>query len=143
MNNSFCISVFIDPADAKPSRRLNIARLIMLYVRKFEISCVEEAVHYFFLLNNLYNRDGTNVYSRCVSDLAQETREYEKLFGRIQRNGIRTKGMLDQFKNPEVPVEKLAELVADELKDKALFEDSVDMYDISNVSNLQFLSVEI
>lgn len=106
----------------------------MLYVRKFELSSIEEAVHYFFLLNHLYNKDGTNVYSRCVSDLAQESREYERLFGRIQRNGIRTKGFLDQFKHPEVSVEKLAAQIAEELKDKALFEDAVDMYDLSNVS---------
>lgn len=105
----------------------------MLYVRKFEISCIEEAIHYFFLLNNLHNEDGTNVYSKCVSDLAQETREYQKLFGKIQNNGIRTKGMLDQFKHPEVTVEKLAQQIADELKDKALFEDAVDLYDLSNV----------
>lgn len=112
---------------------MNIARLVMLYVKKFEICCVDEAVHYFFLLNKLNNLDGVNVYSKCVSDLVQETKQYERLFGKMQKNNMRSKGLLDQLKTADIPVEKLAQQVGEELQDKALFEDAIDLYDLAQV----------
>lgn len=42
--------VSIDIEDPVPLRRLNIARLIMLYVRGFEITDPAEALQYFFFL---------------------------------------------------------------------------------------------
>nr|XP_022911673.1 nuclear pore complex protein Nup93-like [Onthophagus taurus] len=124
--------LFIDPADPKPSRRINIVRLIMVYVRKFEVTAIEEALHYFYLLNRVKNQDDKNMYMVCVSDLVQETREFERMFGKIQPNGIRTKGLLDQFPNCEATPEIIADYVAGELVHKGLFEDAVDMYDIAN-----------
>lgn len=69
----------------------------------------------------------------CVGDLVQESRGYERFFGKIQPNGIRTKGLLDEFHNPEVTPEKVANLVAEQLVGKGLFEDAIDLYDIANV----------
>lgn len=46
----FSQSVSIDIEDPAPLRRLNIARLVMLYVRKFEITDPAEALQYFFFL---------------------------------------------------------------------------------------------
>lgn len=37
-------------SDKPPMRRLNIARLIMLYTRKFEATDPKEALHYFYFL---------------------------------------------------------------------------------------------
>ena len=39
-----------DQTDKTPLRRLNIARLIMLYTRKFEATDPKEALHYFYFL---------------------------------------------------------------------------------------------
>lgn len=39
-----------DIDDPVPLRRLNVARLIMLYVEKFEVSDPAEAIQYFYFL---------------------------------------------------------------------------------------------
>lgn len=44
------LAVSIDIEDPVPLRRLNIARLVMLYVRGFEITDPAEALQYFFFL---------------------------------------------------------------------------------------------
>lgn len=79
------------------------------------------------------------MFQVCICDLVQETREFEKVFGKVQRNGIRTKGILDQFRHPEITVEKTAHMLADQLVRKGMYEDAIDLYDIANVS-LRFLS---
>lgn len=53
LSNSFFSIVFlvsIDIEDPIPLRRLNVARLIMLYVRNFEITDPAEALQYFYFL---------------------------------------------------------------------------------------------
>ena len=127
--------------DPKPSRRLNIVRLIMLYVRKFELTCVEESIHYFFLMANIINSDGYNMFVVCVTDLAIETKEYDKIFGKMQRNGVRSRGLLDQFKCADASVEQIAAKVAEQLAQKGLFEDAINMYDIAYVSFHVFLII--
>jgi nuclear pore complex protein Nup93 len=42
--------VSVDPGDTPPARRLNLARLIMLYVRKFEATDPKEALQYYYFL---------------------------------------------------------------------------------------------
>jgi len=39
-----------DPNDPTPQRRLNFARLIMMYTRKFEETDPQEALQYFYFL---------------------------------------------------------------------------------------------
>lgn len=43
-----------DNEDPKPLKRLNMARLVMLYVRKFEITDPAEAFQYFFFLRYFF-----------------------------------------------------------------------------------------
>lgn len=80
--------VSVDIEDPVPMRRLNIARLVMLYVKKFEISDPAEAMQYFFFLRNLKDPEGNNLFLVCVSDLAVECRNYDLIFGKMQPNGI-------------------------------------------------------
>lgn len=47
---NFYFVVSIDIEDPIPLRRLNVARLIMLYVRNFEITDPAEALQYFYFL---------------------------------------------------------------------------------------------
>lgn len=96
-------------------RRLNIARLIMLYVKKFEITDPAEALQYFFFLRyffltinsfpvflktisilsnyfrNLRDPEGRNLFLVCVTDLAIECRDYDLIFGKLQPSGIRSR----------------------------------------------------
>jgi len=39
-----------DPADSQQLRRLNLARLVMMYTRKFEATDPREALQYFYFL---------------------------------------------------------------------------------------------
>nr|CAH7760952.1 unnamed protein product [Callosobruchus chinensis] len=122
----------IDPMDEKPARRLNLARLIMLYVRRFELTCIREALHYFYLLRNYSDCDGLNVFKTSVSYLAIETKQYEMLLGRVQDNGIRTKGLVDEFVGANITVESIAQITAENLLKKGLFDEAIELYDVAN-----------
>lgn len=83
-----------DQGDPRPLKRLNIARLVMLYVRQFEITDTAEALQYFFFLRTLCDPDGRNLFLVCVADLAIECRDYDLLFGKIQTGGMRSRLVL-------------------------------------------------
>ncbi|CAG9768838.1 unnamed protein product [Ceutorhynchus assimilis] len=124
--------VSIDPADPKPSRRLNLARLIMIYVRSFEFKCQNEALHYYFFLRNYTDFQGENVFKVCVADLAMETKEYEKILGKVQPDGRRSEGLIDQFANSDITAASIAEIIGKSLSKKGLLEESIDIFDIAN-----------
>lgn len=42
--------ISVDPADKTPAKRLNFARLILLYVKRFDSTDPKECLHYLFLL---------------------------------------------------------------------------------------------
>lgn len=125
--------------DRKPVRRINFARLIMLYVSKFEITCIVEAIQYYFLLRNMEDANGVNLFLLCVSDLIQETGEYEKILGKIERNGLRTKGIVDSLNNPPVTAEVIAKATGDKFVQKGMFEEAINLYDIANVIKTIFV----
>lgn len=124
--------IFIDPADPKPARRLNLARLIMIHVKKFELNCPNEALHYFYHLRSYTDSKGESLFKVCVADLAIETKEYETILGKVQHNGIRTKGLVDQFTNTNISADQIAQMVGDNLVKKGLCEEAIDIYDIAN-----------
>lgn len=122
-----------DSEDPRPLKRINMARLVMLYVRKFEITDPAEALQYFFFLRNLCDPDGRNLFLVCVSDLAIECRDYALIFGKLQTNGVRSRGLIDQFETINIDSKKACEMVADELVKKGLFEDAINLYDLAGV----------
>lgn len=126
--------VCVDFDDPVPMRRLNLARLIMLYVKSFEITDPAEALQYFYFLRNIRGHDGRKLFLVCVSDLAIECRDYDLLFGKIQDGGIRSQGLIDQFESIDVDPRKACEMVADELVRKGIFEDAIKLYDLAGVS---------
>uniref|UniRef100_A0A1A9WVB1 Nuclear pore protein n=1 Tax=Glossina brevipalpis TaxID=37001 RepID=A0A1A9WVB1_9MUSC len=133
----------IDIEDAIPMRRLNIARLIMLYVKKFEMTDPAEALQYFFFLRNLKDPDGRNLFLVCVSDLAIECRNYDLLFGKIMPNGVADGGLLQQFECVNFDSRTAANIVADELVRKGMFEDAIKLYDLADMQSqsLRYLSL--
>lgn len=120
----------VDVEDPKPVRRLNIARLVMLYVNKFEISDPAEALQYYYFLRHLTDSDGKNLFLSCVADLVTENLNYELIFGRMQLNGIRSRGLIDQF-DGVINVQSACNSIADDLIKKGLFEDAIKMYDLA------------
>lgn len=120
----------VDTDDPAPLRRLNIARLVLLYARKFELTDPSDALHYYFFLRNLKDPHGKNLFMCCCTDLAIECRDYGLLFGCVDpTTGLRSNGLVDQFNNPHIDTTVIATNVAEELVNKGLFEDAITMYD--------------
>lgn len=42
--------------------------------------------------------DGVNVFAVCVSELVMKTREFEMVLGRLELDGCRSPGLIDQFR---------------------------------------------
>lgn len=124
----------VDIEDPKPVRRLNIARLVMLYVNKFEISDPFEALQYYYFLRHLTDSDGKNLFLVCVTDLVTENLNYELIFGKIQSNGIRSRGLIDQF-DGVINIQSACSSIADDFIKKGLFEDAIKMYDLAGVGH--------
>ena len=91
-----------DQTDKTPLRRLNIARLIMLYTRKFEATDPKEALHYFYFLRGIKGSKGDSLFTACVSELVLESRNFDLLLGRLEADGTRTQGFLNHFKGTQV-----------------------------------------
>ncbi|KAG5670116.1 hypothetical protein PVAND_000399 [Polypedilum vanderplanki] len=123
--------ISVDIEDPKPLRRLNLARLVMLYVEKFEISDPAEALQYYYFLRHLTDPDGKNLFLSCVTDLVVENLNYELVFGKMQPSGIRSRGLIDEFDNT-INVSAACNSIADEFVKKGLFEDAIKMYDIAD-----------
>lgn len=121
----------VDLEDPKPMRRLNLARLVLLYVKKFEITDPAEALQYFYFLRNLRDPQGRNLFLVCVSDLAIECRDFDLLFGKIQENGVRSRGLIDKFESIDIDVPSAANMVGEELVKKGIFEDAIKAFDIA------------
>lgn len=98
------------------------------------IECIAQTVDFlFFFHRNKRDPEGRNLFLTCVTDLAIECRDYDLIFGKMQRSNIRSRGLIDQFESIEIDVRKACEMVADELVKKGLFEDAVKLYDLSEV----------
>ncbi|GFR90684.1 nuclear pore complex protein Nup93 [Elysia marginata] len=126
--NCQCQILSQDTSDPPGLRRLNIARLMMMYTRKFEATDAREALQYFYFLRNLKAANEENLFMSCVSELVLETREFDMLLGRMEGDGTRKSGAIDKFKQD---TQKITEMVAKDTENKGMFEDAVKLYDLS------------
>lgn len=107
---------------------------MLLYVSGFEATAPAEAVQYYYILRNIRDDKGRDMFAASVVNLAVDTRGYEFLFGTVQRSGIRTKAYLDEFASANVVnVESLANEVASELVDKGQLDEAIELYDLASV----------
>ncbi|RMX42686.1 hypothetical protein pdam_00011867 [Pocillopora damicornis] len=116
------------PRDPQPNRRLNFARLIMSYTRKFEVTDPREALQYFFLLRGMNGPQGEDLFMSCVSELVLETREFEMLLGKLEPDGKRKPGCIDKFLRDTT---KIIEVVAKDSAEKGLSEEAVKLFDLA------------
>ncbi|XP_069757463.1 nuclear pore complex protein Nup93 isoform X4 [Narcine bancroftii] len=117
-----------DSADSRPIRRLNFIRLLMLYTRKFEPTDPREALQYYYFLRNETDSQGENMFMRCVSELVIESREFDMLLGRLEKDGSRKPGIIDKFRgNTRAVINKVAAIA----ENKGLFEEAVKLYDLA------------
>lgn len=120
-----------ESGDRNPLRRLNIARLIMLYVKKFESTDPKEALQYFYFLRNERGTKDENLFMSCVSALVLESREFDLLLGQLTQDGTRAPGLIDRLQNSPGDSQRVIELVAQDSEQKGMFEDSVKLYDLA------------
>ncbi|XP_043937349.1 nuclear pore complex protein Nup93 isoform X2 [Protopterus annectens] len=113
-------------------RRLNFIRLLMLYTRKFEPTDPREALQYFYFLRKEEDSQGENVFLRCVSELVIESREFDMLLGRLERDGSRKPGVIDKFAGD---TKSIISNVASVAESKGLFEEAVKLYDLAKNSD--------
>ncbi len=123
-----------DPSDRYSSaRRLNFARLLILYVRRFESSDPVEALQYFYFLRALRGPKGENLYMSCVSELVLESREFDLLLGAMSADGTRVPGLVDRLQGGgQSDTQKVIETVAQESEQRGMMEDSVRLYDLAH-----------
>ena len=121
---------------------LNVARLVMLYVKKFQGTDPKEALHYFYFLRRMKapasdgeeDRNG-NLFTSCVSELVLESREFDVLLGRILEDGSKAPGLIDKFGESgegDQLSQKIVSIVAQDSESKGMFEDSIRLYDLAN-----------
>lgn len=125
-----------EPNEPKCMRRINFAILIRMYTRKFECTDPREALEYYFFLRNLKtscltgeSKKMSNYFAQYICDLALETREFEMLFGRLEKNAVRRPGVVDKFTKDE-EANNIIALVAGEIENKGLVEEAIKLYDL-------------
>ncbi|XP_043287801.1 nuclear pore complex protein Nup93-like [Venturia canescens] len=121
--------ITVDPADKPPAKRLNLARLILLYVKRFESSDPKETLHYLFLLRCMKDPHDRNMFAASAAEMVVDASPASRslLVGKIERER-RLPGILDQF---QINTEDVINICADTLYRKGLLEDAVAMYDLA------------
>lgn len=94
--------MYIDPADPKPMNRLNLVRLVLVYVQKFECHNIYEALHYYYCLRDFKSAEGDDMFPFCVCSLLMETKAFDFVLGCLEPNGNKVPGLIEQFKGNKV-----------------------------------------
>lgn len=121
--------ITVDPADKPPAKRLNLARLILLYVKRFESSDPKESINYLFLLKSMKDPNGRNMFASSAAEMVVDATPNNRslLVGKIDKDR-RLPGILDQF---QINTDDVINICAQTLNRKGLLEDAVHMYDLS------------
>ncbi|XP_030378637.1 nuclear pore complex protein Nup93-1 [Scaptodrosophila lebanonensis] len=125
-----------DPNDPHPMRRLNLARLIIMYAKAFEQTDTAEALQYYYLLRHFKAADGRNLMMVCVCDLLVDNcneRMLQLIFGEPQVPGSwrYSGGIFVQFHTMDYDMYSLAGMVGDELTNRGSFELAIQLYFIA------------
>lgn len=120
-----------DSGDRSPSRRINLARLVMLYTKHFEATDPKEALQYFYFLRGMKGGKSDNLFMSCVGELVLESREFDLLLGQLMSDGSRSPGLVDNF-GGLVDAGAIIQLVARDSEDRGLLEDAVRLYDLAS-----------
>lgn len=115
------------PNDPNDVQRLNLAKLISIYTKKFEITNTVDVVYYYYFLHNIQTSD-ESLFNIYVSQLVRQTKNYDLLLGFINDDGTRVSGAIDKF---NLDVSLIITQVAIDLEKEGYFEDSVQLYDLA------------
>ncbi|XP_054284847.1 nuclear pore complex protein Nup93-like [Macrosteles quadrilineatus] len=122
--------LYVDPADPKPMHRINLVRLVMIYVQKFEGHNIFEALHYYYCLRNFKSLEGDDMFPVCVCGLLMETRAFDYVLGALEPDGCKVPGLIDQFKGNKADREAVTEMVASQAEQRGEYEIAIKLYDL-------------
>ncbi|XP_046387019.1 nuclear pore complex protein Nup93-like [Ischnura elegans] len=141
----------VDPADPTPMHRLNLARLITLYVQHFEATDPREALNYYFCLRKLKGSGGEgadNLFIECVVNMVLESQDFGLILGKMMPDGCRMPGLIDELCSPGSGADfasDVAEAAGKRCEERGLFEDAIELYNLAKNDEkaLSLLSVLI
>jgi len=84
-------------------------------------------LNYLFLLKNIKDENGHDLFSICVGDMILESRDFE-VFGTMNQDGCKTPGLLDQM---GIPAQPIIIRCAVESENLGLLEDAALLYDLA------------
>lgn len=121
--------ISVDPADKPPAKRLNFARLILLYVKRFDSSDPKECLHYLFLLRCMRDPHERNMFAVSAAEMVVDAPPANRvlLVGKIEKER-RLPGILDQF---QINTDDVINICAETLYRRGLLEEAVIMYDLA------------
>lgn len=70
----------------------------------------------------------------CVSELVQQSREFDLVLGRLEPDGCRAPGLIDWFKGLKQTTADIIRYVAADCEVRGNLEDAIHLYDLANVS---------
>ncbi|KAH9375434.1 hypothetical protein HPB48_008553 [Haemaphysalis longicornis] len=117
----------VSKAPAGHGYRFNLARLVTSYTRNFELTDPCKALGYYYFLRNLKGSRGEDLFVACVSELVMQTKEFTVLLGKIEPDGCRRQGAVDQYR---YDTKRIIEAVAEDCESRGLYEEAVGLYDL-------------
>lgn len=82
---------------------------------------------------DISNDVGDNMFTICVAELVQESREFSLILGRIEADGCRTSGLIDWFKGLKQSPAAVIRHVAIDCENKGNLEDAIHLFDLCKV----------
>lgn len=117
-------------SDPVETQRLNLAKLISLYTKKFEATNTVDVVYYYYFLHDLRTPSGESLFAGYVSALVRETKAYDALLGYVNgADGVRVPGAIDKFNQFDAAL--IITQVAIDLENDGHFEEAVKLYDLA------------
>ena len=115
--------------DPAPHKRLNLTRIIIGYTRKFACSNPTSALNYYYILHGVHNEEGEDMFTVCIAELIQESKEYQTLLGTLDSSGRKTKGAIDRF---NVNHSQIISTVAEASEKRGCWEEAVTLYELAH-----------
>ncbi|GAA47281.1 nuclear pore complex protein Nup93 [Clonorchis sinensis] len=133
-------------------RRLNLARVIMLYTRKFEIESPQEALMYYHFLADIPSETVENIddsqrerfstgtaektvpqslFVTCVTELALATKQFDELLGFVTESGVRKPGAIDRYCQTPSARQDVITVVASALETRGQLIDAISLYQLA------------
>jgi len=109
----------------------SISTITTLNSQKSKNKCSNKS---YFDFREMENDHEDDMFTVCVSELVQQTRDFDLIVGRLEPDGCRIPGVLDLFKGVRTSTQEIIRFIALDCEVKGNLEDAVHLFDLANVS---------